>query len=72
MVKITLFDTKKAEEIKEKTILLLQPWKERLHTMTLDNGKEFSLHKDIAEELELDYYFARPCHKLGKRVKRKF
>ena len=28
--------------------------------MTLDNGKEFSEHEQLAEDLELDVYFARP------------
>ncbi|WP_291374215.1 IS30 family transposase, partial [Acinetobacter sp. UBA6720] len=27
---------------------------------TADNGKEFSLHKYVAQELELDWYFADP------------
>jgi len=29
-------------------------------TMTLDNGKEFAEHDQLAEDLELDIYFARP------------
>jgi IS30 family transposase len=29
-------------------------------TMTLDNGKEFAEHEQLAEDLELDIYFARP------------
>ena len=33
-----------------------------IYTITGDNGKEFADHKTIAEELELDFYFARPYH----------
>jgi IS30 family transposase len=29
-------------------------------TMTLDNGKEFAEHEQLAEDLELDIYFAKP------------
>ena len=28
--------------------------------MTLDNGKEFAEHQQLAEDLELDIYFAKP------------
>ena len=30
--------------------------------MTFDNGKEFSKHLDIANELQADTYFATPYH----------
>ena len=33
-----------------------------IHTITSDNGKEFASHKEVAEELEIDYYFAHPYH----------
>lgn len=31
-----------------------------LKTITADNGKEFSLHAQIAKALEIDFYFADP------------
>ena len=31
-----------------------------LKTITADNGKEFSLHSQIAKGLEIDFYFADP------------
>jgi IS30 family transposase len=31
-----------------------------LHTITFENGTEFSAHKYIAEELSIAVYFARP------------
>ncbi|MCJ7551273.1 MAG: IS30 family transposase [Anaerolineae bacterium] len=32
----------------------------KVHTITADNGKEFSGHEDIARVLEADFYFAHP------------
>jgi IS30 family transposase len=33
-----------------------------VHTITLDNGKEFSLHEDLSTMLDADVYFAKPYH----------
>jgi len=33
-----------------------------LKTITADNGKEFADHLVVAQELDIDYYFARPYH----------
>lgn len=52
--------TRKAEEVSKATISLLIPIKDQLKTITADNGKEFSLHEYIAQELNLDWYFADP------------
>ena len=41
---------------------LLEEWIPYLHTITADNGKEFAGHKEVAEFLNIDYYFARPYH----------
>ena len=41
---------------------LLTPFKGLLNTITSDNGIEFALHKEIAEALDADYYFAHPYH----------
>lgn len=60
--KIALLKSKSAEEVKEKTLEILKEWKFFLKTITSDNGKEFTLHKDIAAGLEIDYFFARPYH----------
>ncbi|MFV5490641.1 IS30 family transposase [Acinetobacter sp. ASP199] len=53
-------NTRKADAISKATISLLAPLKDQLKTITADNGKEFSLHKHIAQELNLDWYFADP------------
>lgn len=41
---------------------LLEEWIPYLHTITADNGKEFAGHKEVAEFLNIDYYFAHPYH----------
>jgi IS30 family transposase len=40
----------------------LQPHTHWIHTITGDNGKEFADHKKIAQELAIDFYFAKPYH----------
>ena len=53
---------KKAKYVKEAIITLLSPVKQFVETITFDNGKEFSLHKEIAMDIECDTYFAKPYH----------
>lgn len=53
---------KNAEELAQKTIEILMPYKPIIHTITGDNGKEFAEHKTIAKTLGIDFYFARPYH----------
>ena len=54
--------SKKALEIEKKTVSLLEDWKPIIHTITSDNGKEFANHVNIAKELDIDFYFAKPYH----------
>ena len=63
--KLTLIDkskTKQADVIARKIIKLLDPFKEHIHTITSDNGKEFAWHEKITETLKTDFYFAHPYH----------
>ena len=53
---------KRAKYVKEAMIALCSPVKQFVKTITFDNGKEFSLHEDIAREIECDTYFAKPYH----------
>ena len=42
------------------TIALLAPYKEAVHTITADNGKEFAYHEQMTEALDAPVYFADP------------
>ena len=53
---------KKAEYVEEAMISLFLPVKQVVKTITFDNGKEFALHKDIADAIECETYFAEPYH----------
>ncbi|MFS4418858.1 IS30 family transposase [Maribacter sp. 2307ULW6-5] len=53
---------KGAKDIEIRTKELLEDWRPFIKTITSDNGKEFSNHQDIAEELNIDFYFATPYH----------
>lgn len=39
---------------------MLSGYKDVCHTITFDNGRAFSGHKEIAEALEAETYFAHP------------
>lgn len=53
---------KEAESLAVETVKALLPFKDMIHTITADNGKEFALHEMIAKELNVDVYFAHPYH----------
>ncbi|CDN30441.1 hypothetical protein BN938_1843 [Mucinivorans hirudinis] len=53
---------KEATPLAEKTTSALKKVKELIHTMTADNGKEFAKHEEIAQKLELNFYFCKPYH----------
>jgi IS30 family transposase len=57
---LALVDRSTAQNVAEKTIELLAPIKDHLHTITSDNGKEFAEHQQIANTLQIDFYFANP------------
>jgi IS30 family transposase len=54
--------SKHAGGVKTKVNSLLGPHKDKCHTMTFDNGKEFAEHEAMASELKADIYFAHPYH----------
>ena len=49
-----------ADEATYATLGLLAELKDIVHTITADNGKEFSGHQDIARVLDAEFYFAHP------------
>ena len=62
LVWIKLLDGKHSEPLTKATIQALLPLKQQIKTITADNGKEFALHQEIAKELNVDFYFAKPYH----------
>lgn len=53
---------KDAKELAIKTVEKLVPCNNWIHTITADNGKEFAEHLDIASDLNIDFFFAKPYH----------
>jgi len=53
---------KKARNVKDAMIKLLEPIHCYVKTITFDNGKEFTLHEKIANVLNCKAYFAKPYH----------
>ena len=51
---------KSAQEVERTTINLLDSIKEKVHTVTSDNGKEFAKHESIAKNLDAQFFFAHP------------
>ena len=55
-----IVESKKAEVVTQAIVELLYPIKKLLHTITSDNGKEFSYHEEISKKLNIDFYFCDP------------
>lgn len=53
-------NSKSAADVTQATITLLRPFKDVVHTITADNGKEFAYHEKISQALSADVYFAHP------------
>ena len=53
-------NSKSATDVTQATIALLRPFKDVVHTITADNGKEFTYHEKISKALLTDVYFAHP------------
>lgn len=62
MLKMMKTNGKDAKDLAFNVTRMLQDWKPYIFTITADNGKEFSEHKVIAKELDIEFYFARPYH----------
>jgi IS30 family transposase len=53
---------KTSEEVRAEIERLLAPYKDKVWTITYDNGREFSEHDLVNEHLECRSYFAKPYH----------
>jgi IS30 family transposase len=59
---IRKLSTKRADLVAEATTYLLNPYEEKVYTITADNGQEFAHHEYIREQLHTTVYFAHPYH----------
>ena len=59
---IGFVDQKTAPEVTAEIIRLLLPYKQHVHTITFDNGREFNGHQEISRQLNCGCYFAKPYH----------
>jgi IS30 family transposase len=48
--------------VTEEILRLMRPHKNYVHTVTFDNGREFSGHEMISSEFKCGCYFAKPYH----------
>lgn len=60
LTRLHKLESKAAEEMKDTSIALLRPLIDRVHTITVDNGKEFCQHEQITAALQAPIYFAHP------------
>jgi len=59
-VLIAKSQSKNAKVVADIIIKLLKPFASKLHTLTLDNGKEFADHERISQALGIKIFFAHP------------
>ena len=62
MLKMKKVKSKESEVVTNAIIEILDDWIPYIHTMTADNGKEFAGHEVVADNLNIDYFFAHPYH----------
>src|SRR6266404_1182484 len=60
LTRLRQLQTKAAAEMKDASVALSGPLADRVHTITVDNGKEFCEHELIALRLQARIYFAHP------------
>jgi IS30 family transposase len=60
LIRLHKLATKEATEMRQTSVALLQPLAAKVHTITVDNGKEFCQHEQMAADLQARIYFAHP------------
>nr|WP_233278877.1 IS30 family transposase [Neisseria meningitidis] len=63
---ICKLDSLKAEDTARAAVRALKAHKDRVHTITMDNGKEFYQHTKITKALKAETYFLSPLPFLGE------
>jgi IS30 family transposase len=51
---------KSEQKVSEAMVDLLWKYKDKVHTITTDNGKEFAGHEKVSRKLKAKFYFAHP------------
>ena len=51
---------KTADNVSNAIVKLLSPYPDKIKTLTADNGREFSQHETIAQQLKTRFFFAHP------------
>ena len=59
---VVALEAKTAQQVEEKIVIALQKTKLPVYTITFDNGREFTNHQAIAQELNTKVFFAHPYH----------
>lgn len=62
VLKVRKIASKEAKVVSMAIVEELREWEPYIKTITADNGKEFADHKYVAEQLGIEFYFARPYH----------
>ena len=57
---IRVLTGRESEPLAKQVIEALTPLQSIIQTITVDNGKEFALHKEITQQLKIPIYFAHP------------
>ena len=60
MLKMKKTKTREATEVRIAINEMLEDWIPFINTITADNGKEFTEHKKVSEQCQVDFYFANP------------
>lgn len=60
LTRLHKLESKAAREVTDTSIALLAPLVDRVHTITVDNGKEFVQHEEITTALRAPVYFTHP------------
>ena len=53
-------DGRRSKDLAKAVVRLMAPYKDKVLSITSDNGTEFAHHKYIAKKLETDFFFAHP------------
>jgi len=51
---------RKADTVKEVTVDIMSAYKNKIHSITGDNGKEFATHEQVSAALDCQFFFAHP------------